>query len=139
LVQNMGANPNSTQQYNFNLTSGITYHAVLTLLTGGNSNPTGTGVNVTFTQWVPQTVTQNQTIGGLRIKTITNNDGISPTNNITSYSYLSGTQSTGILYSRPIYVQSVRNDNYALVWPYANVNGCTGAMNGRFIINHPVP
>lgn len=47
-------------------------------------------------------------LGGLRIKTVTNSDGIK--NNITSYSYLANGKSTGILYSRPTYVQILRND-----------------------------
>jgi hypothetical protein len=67
---------------------------------------------ISFDQWVDVPVTQEVLIGGLRINTITNNDGISAANNIlTSYSYLdNGGNSTAVLYSRPVYVQQIRND-----------------------------
>jgi hypothetical protein len=91
--------------------SAATYQVILTIATGGNSNPSGKGVIATFYQWATVEVSGNATVGGLRIKTITHNDGITTTNMVTSYTYTAtGTQSAGILYSKPTYVQMLRND-----------------------------
>lgn len=115
-VQVMGAYGQSTNQYNITLPSAGQYRLNMRLLSGGNPNPTGTGVEARFTQWTSQTMAQNQTVGGLRIKNITNNDALTSTTNTTSYSYLgAGTQSSGILYSRPVYVLPVRSDIYGLI------------------------
>ena len=73
---------------------------------------TGYGVSALVYEWVPTNVQENKIVGGLRIKTITHNDGegSSPTI-VTNYDYnLSNQQSSGHLYSRPNYVQIVRND-----------------------------
>jgi YD repeat-containing protein len=87
--------------------------------------PGGTGVQLSYSHQETVLVTQNVIVGGLRIKTITHNDGNAADNMVTSYSYRSGSQSTGILYSRPTYVQVIRNDNMALVWPYCSPGGCS--------------
>ena len=131
LVQNLGANPSSTATFNFSLTSGVQYRIELSLATGGNPNPTGTGATVTFRQWGAITVNQDQIIGGIRIKKITSSEGSNLALNITNLSYNSGAQSTGILYSRPVYVQTLRNDNYQLVWPYCGTGGCASCLTGQ--------
>jgi len=76
-------------------------------------------------QYVPQSA--SQIVGGLRIKTITNNDAVTPTNIVTSYSYAgNSTSSGGVLYSIPTYVQVIRNDFKELVTPYScSPNGCS--------------
>jgi len=67
------------------------------------------------------------TVSGLRIKTITNNDGLTSNNIITSYNYnAGGSTSTGVLYSRPVYVQTIRNTVNALVWDFSPSYGCWG-------------
>ncbi len=72
-------------------------------------------------------------VGGLRIKTITNNDGITAKNKVTSYDYTTtdygGIKSTGILYSRPAYVQTLRNEIYKQVG-YGNPSGYNCSPNG---------
>ena len=74
-----------------------------------------------------------QTVGGLRIKTITQNDGLTQNNIVTSYNYTGGgSKSTGVLYSIPTYVQVLRNDINKLVWPSCSPNGCTTCDNMNF-------
>ncbi|MDE3234529.1 MAG: RHS repeat protein [Bacteroidota bacterium] len=99
------------------------------------SNLTG-GFSANLTQWqsVPTTTNQTLLVGGLRIKTITSNDGITSNNVVTSYDYKAGgSVSTGFLYSRPTYIQILRNDIMALVWPYDSPNGCASkdGFNGH--------
>ena len=85
----------------------------------------GNGITATISENVPVSYSGNDTVGGLRIQTITNNDGLTPIVNTTSYTYTNGagTQSSGILYSRPVYVQTIRNDVYGFV--YRPVTGCS--------------
>ena len=79
-------------------------------LTRSNTQ-TGAGAQVNFTEIVSTPYQTNAMVGGLRIKKMTKNDGVSFQNNIvTSYDYNVNNQSTGVLYSRPSYVQIVRND-----------------------------
>lgn len=68
----------------------------------------------------------NSYAGGLRIKTITTKPSAEATDTIvTRYSYRHNDgHSTGVLYNRPIYVQSVRNDQLAL-FGYVGDNGQT--------------
>jgi YD repeat-containing protein len=79
----------------------------------------------------------NVVVGGLRVKTITDNDGISSNNRIRSFTYtLTGTtggSSSMVLYSKPVYAQAIRNDLIATVgyWSTSgfastdvDVNGC---------------
>lgn len=98
-------------------------------------NLTG-GFSANLTQWqnTPTTTSQTLLVGGLRIKTITDNDGITTNNVVTSYDYKAGgSVSTGFLYSRPTYIQILRNDIMSLVWPYASSAGCATAdgFNGH--------
>jgi hypothetical protein len=73
---------------------------------------TGNGASGSLSKLVPVTVSQNTNVGGLRIKNITNYDGINTANNtVTNYDYNDNTsKSNGILYSQPVYVQQIRND-----------------------------
>jgi hypothetical protein len=75
-------------------------------------------------QWVP--VQSTLKVGGLRIKTITNNDGATTSNIVTSFTYPGENGSSGgVLYSVPVYLQVIRNDLMALVWPLScSSNGC---------------
>lgn len=70
------------------------------------------GAQATFEEWTYAPVQKNETVGGLRIKILTFNDGIQASNNIvTSYTYKSNdNKSTGVLYSRPAYIFKIRND-----------------------------
>ncbi|MDN5217516.1 hypothetical protein QQ020_35920 [Fulvivirgaceae bacterium BMA12] len=72
---------------------------------------TGNGTEVWFHQANLVNYQENATVGGLRIKTMTHHDAIAIANNqVISYTYEIGGQSTGILYGRPSYVQVIRND-----------------------------
>ena len=111
----------STTFGNDSFPSGSKYFFDLAALGGGTysitlsipvdySKPEGQGVTVFIQQNFNVTQTYNITIGGLRIKTITQQDCA---NNsipiITSYSYPAG----GYLYSFPTYLSHVRNDLYS--------------------------
>lgn len=91
----------------------------------------GSGCYFSFKLQTTTSTTSNMTVGGLRIKKITTNDGITPNNIIKNYSYSLGSQSAGVLYSRPIYVSILRNDIVKLIgggWSAGDyglsANGC---------------
>ena len=90
----------------------------------------GEGAEAYFGDWYPEPVSGNVMVGGLRIDTLTNNDGVSANDNmVTTYNYTSGgQQSSGILYSRPIYVNTFRNDLQATIFGY-----CDGSPSGCVI------
>jgi hypothetical protein len=80
-------------------------------------------------QYINHVQTTTQTVGGLRIKTVSHSDAMGTTPIVTSYNYTGGGSITqGTLYSRPVYVQILRNDQNKLVWspvmPGINSNGC---------------
>jgi hypothetical protein len=87
-------------------------------LSTSNLDQNGHGVSATLNEYLPTTTTGNIAVGGLRIKTITNTDGLNLNNFnslnnkvVTNYSYTTGgTQSSGVLYSRPTYVSVIRNE-----------------------------
>ncbi len=108
----------------------------------GSGSSGGIGANGTLSIFAPETTSQNTTVGGLRIKTITNNDNLSALNNIvTTYSYNNSSgESNGILFSKPVYVQVVRNDLIKNIgnWspssgftPSCSINGCTACDGGN--------
>ena len=79
-----------------------------------SATQTGTGATAVFYEIVPSFIQNNKIIGGLRIKSLTNKSGTTSADETTSYSYDVAGQSSGILYSRPSYVQVLRNDIVAL-------------------------
>lgn len=92
-------------------------------------NPsTGNGVEAFFYEWVPTPVTENRIVGGLRIKRISFNTGTGANTLITDYSYDEANgQSSGHLYSKPTYVQFVRNNflRDAGRYPRAQTSPCS--------------
>jgi len=100
-----------TAQGTFTVPSG-SYHATLAF----DNNGTGTidsssGIEAVLTQYHTSTDVNPVIVGGLRIKTITSSSGSNAPNLVTSYSYLGANgQSSGILYSVPVYVGILRND-----------------------------
>lgn len=70
----------------------------------------GNGASASFDELITVPVQKNDTVGGLRIRTLTKNDGGNAQNMIISYRYENLGKSTGILYGRPAYVLLVRND-----------------------------
>lgn len=115
------------QVYALNANAGETKEEDLTLAAGSywiktlkNTASTGNGCSVTFHEWVPHAISGNQLVGGLRIKSMTNKDSLTGQATVTNYTYRvsqnpSG-HSTGILYSRPTYLQIIRNNVFKLVW-----------------------
>jgi hypothetical protein len=82
------------------------YTATLTLI-----NTAVGGYEVTVEQNAWSTESSVITVGGSRISSITNTDGISGASTTTNYSYTyPGGASSAILYSQPVYVQALRND-----------------------------
>jgi hypothetical protein len=112
----------------FTLTPSTTYTS--TFFDNNNGGPiSGNGINATLSELIPTTIYSNTPVGGIRIKTITNNDGLTSTNVVTSYNYTydntPGGQSSGILFSVPIYVQALRNDAWAqVVGASCSIYGC---------------
>ncbi|HEV8508043.1 MAG TPA: hypothetical protein VGQ53_21720, partial [Chitinophagaceae bacterium] len=116
------------------LLPGGTYTATLSF--PANSQSTlinGADATVGQWQWVPIQTTLK--VGGLRIKTITSNDGATTSNIVTSFTYPGANGSNGgVLYSLPVYLQVIRNDLMALVWPLScSPNGCQSCdgLNGH--------
>ncbi len=103
------------------------YTATLEYMNLGSTLPTGKA-NATIGQMQYVTHTTTLTVGGLRIKTITNKDGLTAKDVVTSYNYTGGgAQTTGVLYSIPVYAQVIRSDVYQRVWgptTPGNPNGC---------------
>lgn len=129
-VFNETADAGITKNVSFVITPG-TYYVRLQK----NNAETGKGAVATLNEMVPTAASGNKMVGGLRIKTVTTNDNISPSNNIvTSYNYNIAAnpngRSSGILYSRPVYVSLLRNDVLKNVGPtsaagYFSANGCS--------------
>jgi hypothetical protein len=117
----------STLNQTFTLPAG-TYTATLSYPT--NSHPVN-GADASIDQWQYVANSSTQTVGGLRIQSITQNDALTANNIVTSYNYTGGgTQTTGVLYSIPVYVQVLRSDILKVVWgelpsnQFCSPNGC---------------
>lgn len=105
------------------------------------NDPTPNGADATISQWQYVPVSATKTVGGLRIKTITHNDGLTTKDMVTSYTYETNGTSSAVLYSRPVYVAIVRNDliqkeGYwnpsAGFQPFMTQYGCTTVPNASF-------
>ena len=78
------------------------------------------GVALSLDEFVPEQISKNATVGGLRIKKMTFNNGEGGIDIITNYDYTeSNGHSSGHLYSKPTYVQIVRNDMLRDAGPFA--------------------
>ncbi|WP_160711686.1 hypothetical protein [Chitinophaga solisilvae] len=86
---------------------GGTYQLTLSKETYGT---TGVGASGSVMQSVPSSYVVDTIIGGLRIKKITAHDHVTGNDKVTSYTYKAGNNSSGILFGRPTYVQTLRND-----------------------------
>ncbi len=103
-------------------------------------------VYIQVDEYVSQDVQQNVLAGGIRIKTITAKESATATGMVTAYAYQANGRSTGTLYSRPRYVQVIRN---SIVATYGfpgntstynpNVHGCMGPEigNGQLYLKSP--
>jgi YD repeat-containing protein len=107
-----------------------TYKVMLYKSTPGPQS--GYGASANIKEIVPTNTTGNIMVGGLRIKTITKHDGITNTDVVTNYNYTvtGGTQSSGVLYSRPVYVSLVRNNIVKQIGWSPSTQTCS--LNGCF-------
>lgn len=103
------------------------YTATLYLYSGATTSTTGY-VQASINQWQSITTYPTVSIGGLRIKTITKKFNSSFSSDVvTSYGYnfdnntSSSGKSSAHLYSKPVYVQGLRND----AWGIVNGNLCS--------------
>ncbi len=72
---------------------------------------TGNGAVISVNYLKDSLIQKNEIVGGLRLKSLTHNDGVSSsTSQVTNYSYLANDKSTGFLYSRPAYAFKITND-----------------------------
>lgn len=106
LIATLSANPGESKQMTFNFPG-----RSLRLVISKNNLDEGYGASASFTKKIAYTYARNEMVGGLRIKTLTHNDGSFAPDMVTSFSYLQDSlHSSGVLYSRPAYVQLVRSD-----------------------------
>lgn len=118
------ANPGEIKIGRIHLTSG-TY----TISLEKSFAQTGQGVTVDLEEWTTETIQRNEMVGGLRIASVVQTDHLTGTASTTKYLYrYADGRSTGVLYSRPTYVQKVRNDILKLVGsragPTPTIDGC---------------
>ena len=77
------------------------------------------GISAYLTQSETNVVVGTLAVGGLRIRSIVNTDDITGTTNTKTYRYTfdntDNGQVSGVLFSRPIYVQAIRNDAWGIV------------------------
>jgi hypothetical protein len=124
IIQNIPALIGGTDTAYFILSPSTAYTLKLF---NNSSQGTGYGITATLTEIIPSMVNANVIVGGLRIDTLTSQDNVTGNNIITIYTYTNGgTQSSGIVYSRPVYVQSLRNDVYG--WVYQPITGTPGCI-----------
>jgi hypothetical protein len=87
----------------------------------------GNGVSATCKEMIPYQYQNNDIVGGLRIKTITQNDATTTTPIVTNYNYEVNGQSSGKLYGRPVVVQVIRHEyfkgEYGLPGTFS-IDGC---------------
>jgi hypothetical protein len=137
VVQNYSIPASTAPTYTALTLSAGTYSVTLSFVSPG-SLAGGTGARITFYHFGLVNVSANTMVGGLRIKTLTDNDGLTANNIVKSYTYVNNSnQSTAVLYSVPNYVELVRNDLIENVgyWSFGtnsfspnslNPNGCPG-------------
>jgi len=122
---------NQTKTLTFYVNSSGNYRLILTKIHGNNSANAAYG---TIGNFNPTTISENKDVGGLRVTTITNYDGINTASNIiTNYNYNDASNnSNGVLYSLPVYVQQIRNNVIRDIgWAQANCQiGSNCSSNG---------
>ncbi|MBS1511481.1 MAG: hypothetical protein JST86_11610 [Bacteroidetes bacterium] len=122
-----GTNVNA--QNTINLSPG-NYTATLALDNQANNSTVTGSVQTIINQYQNVTSNASMLVGGLRIKSVTNYDGVNTNNNVvTAYGYnynnTTNGQSSATLYSTPVYVQGLRNDVWGAVGAATcSINGC---------------
>jgi hypothetical protein len=94
------------QQQGYTILPAGTYRIVMSKNGAGQ----GAMASATFTELVPGLYEADEIVGGLRIKSIQSPDPAQPGGvQQTQYHYEANGRTTGILYSRPVYVQTLKN------------------------------
>ena len=131
--------PATSDTYPIELIPSTTYSITLRGYSNRSTSTTNLpGFNATISEYVSENSFSNVKVGGLRIKTITNHDPITGQDISTNYSYTSGTQSSGVLYSLPSYVSILRNDEWGKIMANCDNNniwspfGCATPVGGGF-------
>jgi hypothetical protein len=143
LLQSYTLGNNSTDNENYYFPSTGNYTCKLSILSTSATGGCQAYINY---NWATTTHSQNSYVGGLRIKTITQNTNITNTNNIvTNYSYYNNGNSTGVLYDIPAFAQIVRNDMIENIGYYTSTvgfnpntlspNGCIAAPSPEYYIS----
>lgn len=102
----------------------------------------GNGASCSFYEMGTVQVQENAIVGGLRIKKTTAHDGINAENNIvTNYSYWENNtpvKTSGVLYSRPTYVQTIKNSGPRYIYQTLIQNGATWYLDSeKYPLEHP--
>jgi hypothetical protein len=93
---------------------------------------TGYGAGVLIEEMVPYQEQKNETIGGLRIKKVTSTAGAGMTPVATDYNYnLGDGHSSGILYSKPTYVQVLKNTGFRYTYQTLFYAGATWYLDAE--------
>jgi YD repeat-containing protein len=101
-----------------------------------NAAGQGSMASAEFTEMVPVLYEANETVGGLRIKAIRQSEQARPGTVIkTDYTYEVNGRTTGVLYSRPTYVQVLKNSGARYAFTQLQVQGATW----RFDNEEPMP
>jgi hypothetical protein len=123
-------NVSSTYSTTLQLSTGVNYTATLAFPDGSQSTLIN-GADCSISEYRNVPTSSSLTVSGLRIKTITQNDGVSPNSIVTSYAY----NNSAVLYSRPTYIQAIRNSINALVWPYSPLYGCYSLYSYAYFLS----
>ncbi|MGZ4089668.1 MAG: hypothetical protein ACXVNO_03055, partial [Bacteroidia bacterium] len=103
-IQSISANVGQSSTITFKVPQGLYLIRLVK-----QSPASGYGAYYNLSEYISTYQNKNSMVGGLRIKTITNHDAITNQSNVTSYSYNISNDpnghSSGILYSRPTYIQ----------------------------------
>jgi hypothetical protein len=90
---------------------------------GGGQGATASGE---YTELIPVLYENSETVGGLRVKSITQSEQARPGTVVkTNYNYEANNRTSGILYSKPVYVQVLKNSGPRYVFTQLLVNGAT--------------
>ena len=105
-----------------------------------NAAGLGSIASGTFNEMIPVSYQNNEIVGGLRIKSITQTEQSQPGTVIkTNYSYEVNGRTTGILYSRPVYVQVIKNSGPRYIASSLWQNGSTWYWDSESVISGEEP
>lgn len=94
----------------------------------------GYGAEVIIEEMVPYQEQKNETVGGLRVKKITNIAGPGTVPVVTDYNYnLADGKSSGILYSKPAYVQVLKNTGSRYIYQIGYGWGMTWYLDAESV------